>query len=933
MDDTLSYRRPIGGLLLAVAIVLCCLPGCSRSFWREQADRDSYELISEKMTDPAWDLPRMDITPDPRSRFYDPYDPDELPLPPDDESANALMHEVGGWQGYKSWHRFGQAFNVENPNWMENLLEDVEENEFVMQTSIAGVINQPAALRNLELGQLIELANIHNRDYQTEIENVYLQALAVSRERFEFGVRYLSPGLPGSSVTGTSVPGVTDSVSLGSNFGVSQLLPTGAQWLVELTNNTLWIFSGGNNTTASTISYSLVQPLLRNAGRKVVLEGLTQTERDLLYSVRDLARFRKIFFAGVVTGSGGFGPGYLGLLQQHQELANSIGNIKRTERQIEVLTELKSFGRDDDEGPAGIFDLDVSQLQSQLTNAQNDLRNDQRNLQDSYDAYKIGLGLPPDLTFSINTDLLEQFELISPELLDYETKVYDFMKTTWGALEVPSLESGEAPPAELEYRNRIPALRELYLELLNVGIAALENDMRKLDSVREIRLRDASPEERFQFETNVARDKSLFAEARTKLDQQRDAIEIISQLAMKPALSREEKESIYLNGLSIRQELLRITQSLEVIQANQRVETVLLEPFEKSLEEVTQYALEHRLDLKNARAFVTDARRTVEIAANALEAAIQIRVEGDVGTKPGKFNPVDFRGANSSFRAGVEFDTPLDQIDERNAYRAALINYQRAKRAYMETEDNVKSQVRQAWRQLQAQKANFATSRQSVRFAAIQFDNNVEQARDPARAGGTGTQGLSLLRALDSVLQAQNSFIRTWVAYEQSRINIYRDMEIMEIAPDGVWEDNFYRTLSTPGGVQRLQDLNSLELIPAPDSAEYLPIPGESGVKFSASRADQPFSATQINDLSVSYQRDSQFDWEGGSASAAPRAVSPTPPQGEHYGYTPLPLISPAEHFEVSRNGVEQSIPTARSFHDTGEGSRLPVIRARHLPK
>ncbi|HUG18742.1 MAG TPA: hypothetical protein VMM56_07170, partial [Planctomycetaceae bacterium] len=259
MDDNPSYRRPIGGLLLAIAIVLCCMPGCSRSFWREQADRDSYELISEKMTDPAWDLPRMDITPDPRSRFYDPYDPDELPLPPDDESANALMHEVGGWQGYKSWHRFGQAFNVENPNWLENLLADVGENEFVMQTSIAGVVNQPAALHNLELGQLIELANIHNRDYQTEIENVYLQALAVSRERFQFGVRYLGGGgTPGSSITGTSVPGVTDSLSQRSNFGVSQLLPTGAQWLVELTNNTLWIFSGGNNTTASTISYSLV---------------------------------------------------------------------------------------------------------------------------------------------------------------------------------------------------------------------------------------------------------------------------------------------------------------------------------------------------------------------------------------------------------------------------------------------------------------------------------------------------------------------------------------------------------------------------------------------------------------------------------------------------------------------------------------------------
>ena len=637
-----------------MGIVLFCTSGCSRKFWRKQADTDSYELISEKMTDHAWEVPRIDITPDPRSRFFDPYDPDEPPLPPDDEAANALMHEVAGWEGYKCWHEFGQSFSVENPNWLENLLEDVEENDFVMQTGATGIVNEPAALRNLELGQLIELANIHNRDYQTQIENVYLQALTVSRERFEFGVRYLGrSGTPGAGATATSVPGVVDSVGLGSNFGISQLLPSGAQWLVELTNNTLWIFSGGNNTTASTISYSLVQPLLRNAGRKVVLEGLTQTERELLYSVRDLARFRKEFFTGVVTGAGGFAGGYLGLLQQHQELSNSVGNIRRTERQIEVLTELKSFGRDEDEDQGGIFDLDVSQLQSQLTNAQNALRNDQRNLQDSYDAYKIGLGLPPDLTFSINTELLKQFELISPELIAYENKLYDFMKTNWGALVVPPEESGQDPASDAEYRNRIPAIRDMYLELLNVGVAELEKDMQKLDSVREIRLRDASAEEREQFEKNMARDKDLFEKSRENLDRQRTKIERISDLSTKPTLSREDKSEIYLTGLTVRQEMLRITQSLEVVQANQRVETVLLDPFERSLAEVTQLAMENRLDLKNARAAVMDARRIVEITANALEAAIQIRVEGDVRTKPGKFNPVDFRGANSSFRAGL----------------------------------------------------------------------------------------------------------------------------------------------------------------------------------------------------------------------------------------------------------------------------------------
>ncbi|HUG19028.1 MAG TPA: TolC family protein, partial [Planctomycetaceae bacterium] len=827
---------------------------------------------------------------------------------------------------------FGQAFNVENPNWLENLLADVGENEFVMQTSIAGVVNQPAALHNLELGQLIELANIHNREYQTEIENVYLQALAVSRERFQFGVRYLGRGgTPGSSITGTSVPGVTDSLSQRSNFGVSQLLPTGAQWLVELTNNTLWIFSGGNNTTASTISYSLVQPLLRNAGRKVVLENLTQTERDLLYAVRDLARFRKIFFTGIVTGSGGFGPGYLGLLQQHQELANSIGNIKRTERQIEIQTELSSRGLAEEQLQGGVFIQAVAQLQSRLLRDRNSLRSAERALQDSYDTYKISLGLPPDLTISINLGLLEQFELIAPDLLAYENSLYDFMKETWGVLMVPDEITGAEPPADEEYRKRIPQFRELYLKLLEHGVSAVEQDFAQLDSVLEIRLRDASPEERQKLQSDIARDRRLFQESRELLELQRIEIEnLTSYVSKSEPLSRKDKETIYLSGLSIRQKLLRITQSLEVVQVNQRVEKVLLQPFEMSLEEVTKIALETRLDLMNAQAAVTDARRAVEIAANALEAAIQIRVDGDVSTRPGKFNPVDFRGANSSFRAGLEFDTPLDQIDERNAYRAALINYQRAKRTYMQTEDSIKAQVRQTWRQLQVQKANFATSRQSVRFAAIQLDTSVEESSNPA---GGGRGGFDLLNALETVLQSQNAFIRDWISYEESRINIYRDMEIMEIAPDGVWEDNFYRTLSSPGGVRLLQDLSSPEMSPSPDSAEYLPIPGESGVKFSASRADQPFSATQTGDLSVSYLRESQFDWEGGSASAAPRAVSPTPPPSEHYGYTPLPLISPAEHFEVSRHGVEQSIPTARSFYDTGEGSRLPVVRPRHLTK
>jgi hypothetical protein len=71
-------------------LLLVCLlsAGCSRAFWRKQADRDSYNVIAEKMTDPRWVLPRVDVTPDVRSRFFDPYDLDKPPLPPDDPAAH-----------------------------------------------------------------------------------------------------------------------------------------------------------------------------------------------------------------------------------------------------------------------------------------------------------------------------------------------------------------------------------------------------------------------------------------------------------------------------------------------------------------------------------------------------------------------------------------------------------------------------------------------------------------------------------------------------------------------------------------------------------------------------------------------------------------------------------------------------------------------------
>ena len=473
--------------LFSAGLIMVVLSGCSRKFWREQADHDSYELIAEKMTDPAWSAPRMDITPDPRSRFYDPFDPDHEPLPPADEAANELLHEVGGWKGYKSWHEFGRSFSVENPQWLDDLKNKQPENQsIILQTSSEGIVSREAGLSDLNLGDLIELSYIHNRDYQTEVENVYLQALDVSQERFAFDVRYLrSPGSSGSTpsldIDGVSVPDGQNSVGFASGLGISQILPSGAQWALELTNNTLWVFSGGSASSASALSYSIVQPLMRNAGRKVGLEGLTLSERQLLYSVRDLARFRKEFFSNV-TARGG----YLGLLLQIQRLENQRSNIRSLERQLETQIVEASKGRKPGEVATN---LDILQLGSQLVRSQNNLRASEIALQDSYDRFKISLGLPPDLQFSIDTAPLRQFELIDPSVLKMEERVRRFKAEVWGELAPPIVDEedkdGGEPEWEIlpteEYRRRSALLKALYDDLIDEVVGSVQQDFNRLE--------------------------------------------------------------------------------------------------------------------------------------------------------------------------------------------------------------------------------------------------------------------------------------------------------------------------------------------------------------------------------------------------------------------------------------------------------------------
>ena len=151
-------------LIIPVVLLVMCANGCSRGYYRRQADVEAQRLIQEKSTDPRWSLSDGSIEIDPQSRMFNPFSQDHPPIPPDDPASHELMHCVDGKRGYSQWHANGDTDYVENPEWRSYL--PINENGEV-------VIDIEGAFR---------LAMINSPELQRQKETLYLSALDVSLE-------------------------------------------------------------------------------------------------------------------------------------------------------------------------------------------------------------------------------------------------------------------------------------------------------------------------------------------------------------------------------------------------------------------------------------------------------------------------------------------------------------------------------------------------------------------------------------------------------------------------------------------------------------------------------------------------------------------------------------------------------------------------------
>lgn len=161
--------------------------------------------------------------------------------------------------------------------------------------------------RIVSLNDALGLAFQYSKEYQTQKERLYLEALALTFDRYRYTPTFSATAsgdykwdaedqfvVDMQSLTGMQRIGTSETVNAGTTLGSRVLLKGGGVLALTLTNNFTRFLTGDIRETAvSALFASLTQPLLRDFGTAVETENLIQAERDLLYQLRNFTTYRK----------------------------------------------------------------------------------------------------------------------------------------------------------------------------------------------------------------------------------------------------------------------------------------------------------------------------------------------------------------------------------------------------------------------------------------------------------------------------------------------------------------------------------------------------------------------------------------------------------------------------------------------------------------
>ena len=201
-----------------------------------------------------------------------------------------------------------------------------------------------------------------------------------------------------------------------------------------------------------------------------------------------------------------------------------------------------------------------------------------------------------------------------------------------------------------------------------------------------------------------------------------------------------------------------------------------------SPEDAIQVAVVSRLDYQNDLALADDAARKVKVAENGLNPKLDLVAGARVQSlDKNQFQQLDFR--RMTLNAGLDVDPILDRKPVRNAYRSTLIAYEAALRQRSLSEDQLKLQVRDSWRNLDQARLAYDVAVESVRLS----QRRVEEQNLLAELGQATAQ--DQVDAQNDLITSQNSLTAALVGHTIARLGFWRDMGLLYINDDGRWKE------------------------------------------------------------------------------------------------------------------------------------------------
>lgn len=861
--------------LMTVAVLFVALTssGCNRAFYRRQADQDVSCMISEKNKDPRWSLPGFNINLDPRSRYFDPYNPDCPPMPQDDPASHELMHCVAGMKGWPHWHRNGVRSELENPIWRQSMMEYAPIND-------GGEIV-------LSLDSSLMLAYMHQPGHQGELEELYLSALDVTTERFRLDTQFFGGTGPTWRHLGRLRPGgETSTLTQETDFDIRRRFATAGELVVGFANTFVWQFAGPDTNSAfSLVNFSLVQPLLRGAGRDIALEQLTIVERALLANMRAYTQFRQGFFTSIAIGengtqgpsrrggffggtglsgftgqgSGGFGGvgaatgfgrggfgggggaaggaggfagggagtvgGFIGLLQTMQEIRNLRASLNM---QIRTLRQLESSL------DAGVIDLtQVDQFRQSIETERANLLQAENGLTNVLEGFKIQtLGLPPDMPVELDDSMIEPFQLIDDETTLLQDRIYD-VQDRLGQI--------DAEPSQEDLSQALVAAVELEAAYREI-VRSIERDLAVLVEVRPRREANMTEQERADFQSET----DLLPTALDAL-----VARFNDLVAIREGLEGQSGQDA-INQLVIWvREFYSVVQETSLVQARARLEAIYVDPINLDSDRAFEVAMTNRLDIMNFRATLVDTWRLIQFNADALQSGLEVVFDGDLRTTGN--NAAQFRAPNGTLRASLRFDAPFTRLLERNNYRQQLIEYQQSRRQLIQTYDGVKQGLRARLRELEQLRINMEIQRRATVIAIRRVDltrETLNEPQPPAEPGQPASQlgptaATNLLTALNDLRNTQNNFMSVYLNHYANRMGLARDLGVMQLDNQGRWiEAEVDEAINASGLIMGMEPLEGECILPPALPEEVQ----EALQEMEVPQEELPFTAPEIQE-------------------------------------------------------------------------------------